>query len=515
MTKPFRWKWLKDVSISRKLYFIVGAMAVLIIIELFTLWFSINALSSVRAFVGAEGLWSKAQKDAVYNLNKYYRSHNEVDYNAYLKFMAVPMGDHKARLEMFKPDMNYDVVYNGFLEGRLHPDDIDGAVKLFRRFHNIYYINKAIMIWSEGDSIITELTPISQQIHAEINSPSPSSKKLDELIDKIDPINARLTKLEDDFSYTLGEGSRWLENLVLKILLSVALTVEITGLVLSISVSRGIRKGLNEITKTTARIMRGDMSARARIYSRDEIGHAARAMNQMTGQLVKSNKELEQFAYISSHDLQEPLRTITNYVGLFQEKYKGKLDKDADKYLEFIDGATNRMKILIKEVLDYSRIGHDKPKVNIDCNQVLQDVLSDMALSINETNTTINADRLPVIFGYPEIKSLFQNLISNAIKYRKPETKPIIDVSVKDNTDEWLFAFKDNGIGVEKEYHERIFDIFQKLHSQKQYPGTGIGLAFCKKIVEIHGGRIWIESELDKGSTFYFIIPKTTELMNN
>jgi signal transduction histidine kinase len=514
MTKPLRWKRLKDVSISKKLYFIVGTMAVLIIIELFTLWFSITTLSSVRAFVGGEGLWSKAQKDAVYSLRKYYRGHDENDYKDYQKYMAVPMGDHKTRMELLKPNPDMDVAREGFLEGRLNPDDIDGAIKLFKRFHSIYYIQKAIQIWAQADSIIAELTPISQQLHAEIISPSPSNERIEHLISEIDPINQKLTVLEDEFSYTLGAGSRWLEGLVLKILLSVALTVEITGLVLSFSVSRGIRKGLNEITKTTSKIMKGDMTARARIFSRDEIGNAARAMNQMTTQLVKTNKELEQFAYISSHDLQEPLRTITNYVGLFQDKYKGKLDKDADKYLEFIDGATNRMKILIKEVLDYSRIGHDKPKVNIDCNQVLQDIMNDLSLTIHETNTIIKADRLPVIFGYPEIKSLFQNLIINAVKYRKNETQPVINISVKDITDEWLFAFKDNGIGIDKDYHERIFDIFQKLHSQKQYPGTGIGLAVCKKIVEIHGGKIGVDSEPGKGSTFYFTIPKTTDIMN-
>jgi signal transduction histidine kinase len=515
MRKLFGWDHLKDISISKKLYFIVGAMAILIIIELVTLWFSITTLSSVRAFVGGEGLWSKAQKDAVYNLGKYSRSHKEEDYLAYQKFMAVPMGDHKTRLELLKPNPDLKVAREGFLEGRINPDDIDGAIKLFRRFYFIYYIHKAIVIWSEADSIIAQLTPISQQLHAEINSPVPSNEKIDKIVEKIDPINQKLTVLEDDFSYTLGAGSRWLENLVLKILLLVALTVEITGLVLSISVSRGIRRGLNAITKTTSKIMKGDLSARATVFSKDEIGNAAIAVNQMTEQLIQSNKELEQFAYISSHDLQEPLRTITNYVGLFKEKYDGKLDKDSEKYLEFITLATQRMQILIKEVLNYSRIGHDKIKVNIDCNKVLRDVLNDMSITIKENNAAIYADKLPVIFGYSDIKSLFQNLISNAVKYKKNDIPPTINITVKDNPDEWLFAFKDNGIGIDKEHHERIFAIFQKLHSPKQYAGTGIGLANCKKIVEIHSGKIWIESELGKGSTFYFTIPKNNNNVNH
>lgn len=173
------------------------------------------------------------------------------------------------------------------------------------------------------------------------------------------------------------------------------------------------------------------------------------------------------------------------------------------------------MQILIKEVLNYSRIGHDKIKVNIDCNKVLRDVLNDMSITIKENNAAIYADKLPIIFGYSDIKSLFQNLISNAVKYKKNDISPTINITVKDKTDEWLFAFKDNGIGVDKEHHERIFAIFQKLHSPKQYAGTGIGLANCKKIVEIHSGKIWIESELGKGSTFYFTIPKNNNNVNH
>src|SRR6266487_4813927 len=154
MKNFFRWQRLRDISITKKLYFIVGAMAVLIAMELLTLWFAIHTLSSVRAFVGAEGLWSKAQKDAIYHLGKYYRSHDEEDYKAFQKFMAVPLGDHKTRLELLKKNPDMDIARQGFLEGRIHPNDIDGMIKLVRRFYNVSYINKAISIWTEGDSII-------------------------------------------------------------------------------------------------------------------------------------------------------------------------------------------------------------------------------------------------------------------------------------------------------------------------------------------------------------------------
>ena len=508
MRNFFRLRRLKDISITKKLYFIVGAMAVLIAIELLTLWFAIHTLSSVRAFVGAEGLWSKAQKDAIFQLGKYYRTHNEEDYKSFQKFMEVPLGDHKTRLELLKKDPDFTIARQGFLEGRIHANDIDGMIKLVRRFYNISYINKAITIWTEGDSIIAQLIPIGEGLHKEITSPSPSQEKLDRLISEIDPINQRLTVLEDNFSYTLGEGSRWLENIILKLLFTVALTVEITGLVFTISVSRGITKGLNEINRATTKIAKGDLSDRATVFSKDEIGLVATAVNQMTEQLILSNKELEQFAYIASHDLQEPLRTISNYTGLFQEQYKGKLDKDADKYLDLINGATVRLQSLIKGLLDYSRIGHDKIMTEVDCNKVVQDVLKDMTTLIEESHAAIYAEKLPVVKGYPELKSLFQNLISNAIKFRKKDEQIIIHITVQSKNNEWLFAIKDNGIGIDKKYYERIFTIFQKLHTQKQYAGTGIGLAHCKKIVELHRGKIWVESEPGKGSSFYFTIPK-------
>jgi len=501
------WQKLRDISIKKKLYFIVGTMAVLIAIELITLWFAIHTLSSVRAFVGAEGLWSKAEKDAVYHLRKYNRTHNEADYVAFQNFMAVPLGDHKTRLELLKDNPDMDVARQGFLEGRIHPDDIDGMIKLVLRFHNISYLSKAIDYWTEGDSVIAKLIPIGEQLHAEINSPLPSKEKIDSVTAQIDPINQQLTSLEDNFSYVLGEGSRWLENLILKIVFSVALTVEITGLVLSISVTRGITKGLNEINRVANIISKGDLTERVTVFSNDEIGQVAVAMNNMTDQLVLSNKELSQFAYIASHDLQEPLRTITNYADLFQKQYEGKLDETGDKYLRVITGATNRMQQLIKDLLDYSRIGVDKDLHTINCNKMLQEVLLDMDACIKETGTKIYTKPLPVVDGYTELRLVFQNLVGNAIKFKQDGCPAIIHISAVQKNNEWLFSVKDNGIGIEPEYNDRIFTIFQKLHSRKIYPGSGIGLAHCKKIVGMHGGSIWVESEPGKGSTFNFTIP--------
>ncbi|MES1198051.1 MAG: PAS domain S-box protein [Chitinophagaceae bacterium] len=232
-------------------------------------------------------------------------------------------------------------------------------------------------------------------------------------------------------------------------------------------------------------------------------------------ELEQKNKELEQFAYVASHDLQEPLRTTSSFAELLQRQYRGKLDEKADKYLTFINQSSDRMKNLIKDLLDYSRIGRKKELEQVDCNIVLQEVLADITVAIKETQAEIKSCRLPVIKGNPtEIKQLFQNLVINAIKFKKENESPRINICARKKNHHWEFSCADNGIGISNEHSERIFVIFQRLHTRNEYEGSGIGLAHCKKIVELHGGRIWVESVLDRGSTFYFTIPATPTDLN-
>ncbi len=225
--------------------------------------------------------------------------------------------------------------------------------------------------------------------------------------------------------------------------------------------------------------------------------------------LLDQNQELERFAYIASHDLQEPLRTVSNYVTLFNKKYEGQLDKNADLYLEYISSATLQMQLLIRDLLTYSKIGFDKSRNDVDCNLIVKAIIADLNKAIAESGAEFMIAPLPVVIGnMVELKSLFQNLISNAIKYRNKIGNPLISIAAVEHKNEYLFSITDNGIGIESKFYERIFIIFQKLHGQKEYDGTGIGLAQSKKIVEHHGGKIWVESEVGKGSTFYFTIAK-------
>jgi light-regulated signal transduction histidine kinase (bacteriophytochrome) len=241
----------------------------------------------------------------------------------------------------------------------------------------------------------------------------------------------------------------------------------------------------------------------------EELESHIHLLTEKTQSLERSNKQLEQFVYIASHDLNEPLRTLSNYVNLFSSDYRDKLDQTALKHLQRIMNATVRMEALIHDLLEYARVGQTKDIIEINSRLLVQEVLSDLAVSILESDAKIDVHELPVVYGnYAAVKSVFQNLISNAIKFRKKDVHPIITISSSANNIEWAFAISDNGIGIEQQYQERIFSIFQKLHSHKEYAGTGIGLAQCKKSVEEFGGRIWIESEVGKGSIFYFTILK-------
>jgi light-regulated signal transduction histidine kinase (bacteriophytochrome) len=239
-----------------------------------------------------------------------------------------------------------------------------------------------------------------------------------------------------------------------------------------------------------------------------ERKRADEALKQTLVDLERSNADLEQFAYVASHDLQEPLRNVASCVQLLGKKYKGKFDTDADQLLSYAAESSIRMKALIVALLAYSRIStRGNPFRPTSCEEVLKQTLEQMKPSIEEAGARITHDQLPIVVGdFTQLSQVFQNLVGNAIKFRREE--PLrVHVSAVMRDSEWVFSVKDNGIGIEARHLSRIFVIFQRLHKREEYEGTGMGLAIVKKIIERHQGTVWVESEPQEGTTFYFTIP--------
>jgi len=259
-----------------------------------------------------------------------------------------------------------------------------------------------------------------------------------------------------------------------------------------------------ELADTNRGLIAMAMELELRVEQRTE------SLRQTAEELARSNRELEQFAYVSAHDLQEPLRQVRAYIGVLRDRYSDRLDDKASQYFQYVEEGATRMSELVSGLLEYARVGRrDAVHESTSCKAALNTAIANLQVSIDESHALITHDELPSVKANPtQLAQLFQNLIGNAIKFHRDGVPPEVHIGCRYDADDLVFFVRDNGIGIDMTHQKRLFVIFQRLHGRDKYAGTGIGLAICKKIVEQHGGKIWIESEAGEGSVFCFTLPE-------
>ncbi len=534
----------KNLSISKKLFFVVGIMAVLILIELLTLRFAMDKLSAVRAFVGGEGLWTKSQKQAIYKLQRYSATKDENDYQGFLSTLSVNEGDHIARLELMKFSPDLEIVRKGFIQGQIHPDDIDPMVRLLQKFSGVSYISKAVGAWTEGDYLIDELKKLGVEYHDLIGKNKNDSAALQNLNLKLDRINDQLSVVTAEFSLVLGEGSRWLENLVFMILFSLVLTVETVGLTLTFFTSREISRGLNDLVRVSEDIGKGAFKERLTVSSHDEIGKLKIAVNKMgslldvsyrdlEGQILERTRKLEEIARenerlyeeaktavkmrdeffsIASHELKTPITSIGLQLQLLsRELHQENIDIDkarlaADKLITMGRRLTNLEDVL----MDMTKIRLGKLEIEprpSDLTMIAQDVVREISPVAARAGSTIDlqaAESITGIFDPIRLGQVITNLINNAIKYGDGS---LIEVSLRKSGQDAEISVRDHGPGIPEEKRKRIFERFERGNEDAGIAGLGLGLYISKEIAEAHGGKITLHTEVGKGSEFTVRIP--------
>lgn len=537
MPISFLQKRLKDISIARKLYFTIGIMALLITVELCTLWFSINTLSSVRAFVNGEGLWSKAQKDAIYSLFIYAHSHDEKDYQDFRDFLKVPYGDNKTRLELLKPNPDLQVARQGFIEGRNEPVDVEGMLSLLTRFHKVSYLSKAIIIWGEAEQKLEEVIAISDRLHTMIISKTATQEEIDKELDRAEIINRKLTKLEDDFSFTLGEGARWLEKIVLRLLLTLSLTIGTTSILITISVSRAIEKGIKAIIDGAALITKGLLNTRVEVYSRDEIGTLATSFNHMIDTLerntrnIRELKEAEEklkkekqraedsekakqlFLAKMSHEIRTPMNAILGFAKLLEESLE---TKEQQEFIHIIIKSGDDLLVILNDILDFSRMEAGKivfENAPFNLRTIVQTTVLMMELKSKQKGIDLKYavdDNIPemLIGDSVRLNQVLLNLVSNALKFTEKGEISISVNCVEPGEDNLLLNFrvKDTGIGIPPEKQEKIFESFEQATNDtaRRFGGAGLGLSIVKQLVTLQNGEVSVQSKPGEGSEFRF-----------
>ena len=532
----FRWRPLHrllSLPIPIKVNLVV-AIFVLIIVALISIGYGgMEVLSGVRAYVGGEGLWSKSQKQALYYLTKYARSRDEADYQSYVRAISVPLGDKKARLELVKAHPDYPVVYRGFGEGRNHPEDHWIMARLFKWFIDVEYFRRAVAIWTEADAVISEMITRGEELRNGVVTGSITASRVEQILAEVEAIDTSLTRLEDDFSFTLGEAARWAKGLLTQVMLAAAVAFVTLGTLLGLMISKHLRKELAALGDGAVRVAAGDLDHKIPVESRDEVGRLTETFNQMTenlaasrgeirklnaeleqrviertAQLEAANKELEAFSYSVSHDLRAPLRGIDGFSQALLEEYADKLDETGQHYLGRVRAGSRHMAQLIEDLLNLSRVTRSEiHRVRVDLTAVARTVATELQRAQPDRRVTFVIEDGLRTQGDPGLlRAMLANLFGNSWKFTRKHPEARIELGATDRGGERVYFVRDDGAGFDMAYADKLFRPFQRLHTMEDFEGTGIGLATVQRIVLRHGGRVWGEAAIEGGATFYFVL---------
>ncbi len=524
MLNPAYRLW-KNLSITRKLNFVIGAMAFLIVGELFTLRFALSSLSAVRALVGGESHWSKAHKDAVFNIGRYSLTHKEEDFHKFLETFEISEGDTKARLEFAKPHPNYEIIKIGLIQGRLHPDDIPAIYQLIKHFSKNKYLAHAITAWEKGDKLLEELKTQGIQFHNQ--TIAKHEKEALVALERVISLNLELTNIEIEFSESLEEGSRWLESLLLFFLTFAVLTVESIGLSLAFFTNRSITRRLIELQESTQELANKKFSTRISVDSSDEIGMLAKTVNEMGRALETSYRNLEEkvqertaearlavqmrdeFLSIASHELRTPLTSLSLSLQLLSRKVERMQNSpeqtEAHKLSEMSQRTVTRLILLLEELLDLTRIQVGKFQlklVHTDIIPIIYDSVTKFAFEASHHGAAISIDtptRLMAQVDPVRFEQVLSNLISNAIKYGNGSS---IKLTATQDGNKLKVSVHDKGPGIPIEKQTRLFDRFERTQTDPNINGLGLGLYISKQIILAHGGQIDLVSKPNEGTVF-------------
>ncbi len=518
--------WWQGLSVSKKLYGVVGVMGFLIAAELGTLYFAMTTLSAVRAFVGGEGMWSKAQKNAVYNLQLFAMTREESYYRLFHEQLTIPLGDRKARTELKKPDPNMQIVTDGFLQGGNHPRDIAPMMSLVRRFNQVPHLARAIEKWEEGDQLMSELIVLAERLHAEdLKGINGSERSIDRIVGQISILDRKLTEAENEFSFRLGEASRWLESLLMLLLLLGVITVEGTGLIVTISFGRGLNSALRELNEAAVRVGQGDFSQTVPVRSRDELGQLAESLNAMIAnlRLQKSGRENAEHASETknlflanmSHEIRTPLNAILGFSELLSRSDISEAERS--RYAKIIKRTGTSLTTIINDILDISKVEAEQIEVeaaNFSLTQLMADLYALLRMRCDEKGIELRFKRNGNVPDWIQsdasrLRQILANIVGNSIKFTETGS---VNVEYEIVESHLVFTVRDTGGGIAPDRVDRLFKPFSQGDDsvKKKFGGTGLGLMISQRLAQLLGGDVGLaENSPGEGSTFFVKIRYT------